>query len=373
VQSGAGRHADLDDDAYLAAGAQVVEAVDAEAVDVLLHVRPLHPRLPERLKPGAITVGFASPAAELHTVAALRDAQVTAFAMELVPRISRAQSMDALTSQALVAGYRCALEGAIRLPRFFPLFMTAAGTVPPARVLVLGAGVAGLQAIATAKRLGAKVFGYDVRPASADEVRSMGATFVELDLEALEGSGGYAREMTDDRAQRQRDLLAPHVADADVVITTAAVPGRAAPLLVTQQMVAAMRPGSVVVDLAAEPGGNVEGSLPGEDVVLPAAGGHGHVTIVGMKDAASSMPGDASRLFAKNVANLLLLMTKDGQVIPDFDDEVVAGSCLTHAGKVVHAPTAELLEPTAPAPIPPAETPPGAAGGAEVTSEGEEG
>jgi NAD(P) transhydrogenase subunit alpha len=373
VQSGAGRHADLDDDAYLAAGAQVVEAVEAEAVDVLLHVRPLHPRLPERLKPGAITVGFASPAAELHTVAALRDAQVTAFAMELVPRISRAQSMDALTSQALVAGYRCALEGAIRLPRFFPLFMTAAGTVPPARVLVLGAGVAGLQAIATAKRLGAKVFGYDVRPASADEVRSMGATFVELDLEALEGSGGYAREMTDDRAQRQRDLLAPHVADADVVITTAAVPGRAAPLLVTQQMVAAMRPGSVVVDLAAESGGNVEGSLPGEDVVLPAAGGHGHVTIVGMKDAASSMPGDASRLFAKNVANLLLLMTKDGQVTPDFDDEVVAGSCLTHAGKVVHAPTAELLEPTAPAPIPPAETPAGAAGGAEVTSEGEEG
>jgi NAD(P) transhydrogenase subunit alpha len=178
--------------------------------------------------------------------------------------------------------------------------------------------------------------------------------------------------MTEDRAQRQRDLLAPHVADADVVITTAAVPGRAAPLLVTQQMVSAMRPGSVVVDLAAESGGNVEGSVAGEDLVLPAAGGHGHVTIVGMKDAASTMPADASRLFAKNVANLLLLMTKDGQVAPDFDDEVVAGSCLTHAGKVVHAPTAELLEPVAPAPVTSPEAPGAAAGGTDVLSEGEE-
>ncbi|GAB2689451.1 Re/Si-specific NAD(P)(+) transhydrogenase subunit alpha [Thalassiella azotivora] len=359
VQAGAGVHASIPDTAYTDAGAQVVDAVDAAAVDVLLHVRPLHPRVPEKLRPGSLTIGFASPASELHTVAALRDARVTSFAMELVPRISRAQSMDALTSQALVAGYRCALEAAMRLPRFLPLFMTAAGTVPPARVLVLGAGVAGLQAIATAKRLGARVSGYDVRPASADEVRSMGATFVDLGLEAVEGSGGYAREMSEDRAARQRELLAPHVADADVVITTAAVPGRAAPVLVTAPMLTGMRPGSVVVDLAAESGGNVEGSVAGEDLLVPLPDG-GAVTLVGMKDAASTMPVDASRLYAKNVANLLLLMTSDGQVVPDLADEVVAGSCLTHAGQVRHGPTAALLEPPAELPgEPPSEPPSG--------------
>jgi NAD(P) transhydrogenase subunit alpha len=298
------------------------------------------------LRRGAITIGLASPSTELETVAALRDAGTTSFSMELVPRISRAQSMDALTSQALVAGYRSTLEAAMRLPRFFPLFMTAAGTVPPARVLVLGAGVAGLQAIATAKRLGAKVFGYDVRPASADEVRSMGATFVDLDLEALEGTGGYAREMSEDRATRQRELLAPHVAEADVLITTAAVPGRAAPLLVTTDMLARMKPGSVVVDLAAESGGNVEGTVAGEDVAVRVSGG-GSVTLVGMKDAASTMPVDASRLYAKNVATFLLLMTTDGEVVPDFGDEVVAGTCLTHDGVVRHSPTAALLEPVA--------------------------
>jgi NAD(P) transhydrogenase subunit alpha len=338
VQTGAGRHALASDEAYEAAGAEVVEAVDAGDVDVLVHVRPLHPAVPGKLKAGAITIGLASPSTELETVRALRDAGVTSFALELVPRISRAQSMDALTSQALVAGYRCVLEAAMRLPRFFPLFMTAAGTVPPARVLVLGAGVAGLQAIATAKRLGAVVHAYDVRPSSADEVRSMGATYVELDLEVLEGAGGYAREMTQERAQRQRELLAPHVAEADVLVTTAAVPGRTAPLLVTREMVAAMKPGSVVVDLAAESGGNVEGVVPGEDVAV------GGVTVVGMRDAASAMPVDASRLYAKNVATLLLLMTADGQVRPDFDDEVVAGACLTHDGEVRHAPTRELLE-----------------------------
>jgi NAD(P) transhydrogenase subunit alpha len=234
------------------------------------------------------------------------------------------------------------LEAATRLPRFFPLFMTAAGTVPPARVLVLGAGVAGLQAIATAKRLGAVVSAYDVRPASADEVRSMGATFVHLDLEAIEGAGGYARELSEDRALRQQALLAPHVADADVLVTTAAVPGRRAPLLVTSAMLAGMKPGSVVVDLAAETGGNVEGTVAGEDLAVDLPGG-GAVRLVGMKDAPSTMPVDASRLYAKNVANLLLLMTEDGAVVPDFDDEVVAGSCLTHDGRVVHAPTADLL------------------------------
>jgi H+-translocating NAD(P) transhydrogenase subunit alpha len=343
VQSRAGLYALASDAAYLAAGAEVVVAVEAATVDVLLHVRPLSPQAAGKLKPGAITIGFCSPASELETVRALRDARITAFSMELVPRISRAQSMDALTSQALIAGYRCVLEAAMRLPRFFPLFMTAAGTVPPAKVLVLGAGVAGLQAIATAKRLGGVVSAYDVRPASADEVRSMGGTFVNLELEAVEGTGGYARELSADRAGRQQQLLAPYVAAADVLITTAAVPGRPAPLLVTAAMVAAMKPGSVVVDLAAETGGNVEGSRAGEDQEITVT--DGTVRLLGMKDAASTMPADASRLYAKNVANLLLLMTKDGQVVPDFDDEVVAGSCLTHDGVVVHEATAALLAP----------------------------
>jgi NAD(P) transhydrogenase subunit alpha len=352
VQAGAGTHALATDAAYAQAGATVLDAVELADLDVLLHVRPLSVDTVGRLRPGAITFGLCSPSSELDTVRALRDGRVTSFAMELVPRISRAQSMDALTSQALVAGYRCVLEAATRFPRFFPLFMTAAGTVPPAKVLVLGAGVAGLQAIATARRLGAVVSAYDVRPASADEVRSMGATFVTLDLESLEGAGGYAREMTEERANKQRDLLTPFIQAADVVITTAAVPGRKAPVLVTAAMLLGMKPGSVVVDLAAESGGNVQGSIPGRDVELAlgeaigaatTGSGAGTITLVGMKDAASTMPADASRLYAKNVVNLLLLMTKDGDVVPDFDDEVVAGSCLTHDGVVRHQPTATLL------------------------------
>lgn len=367
VQAGAGAASLATDAAYIHAGAEVVKAVEPTAIDVLLHVRPLPPDRVAKLRPGSITIGFCSPSTELASVQALRDRHVTAFAMELVPRISRAQSMDALTSQALVAGYRCVLEAAMRLPRFFPLFMTAAGTVPPARVVVLGAGVAGLQAIATAKRLGAVVQAYDVRAASADEVRSMGGTFISLDLETMDASGGYAREMTEARAARQRELLAPYLAEADVVITTAAVPGRRAPLLVTADMVTGMKDGSVVVDLAAESGGNVEGVVAGEEVAVRAEGG-GTVRLVGMKDAASTMPADASRLYAKNVANLLLLMTRDGEVVPDFDDEVVAGSCLTHQGLIVHEPTAALLA-GAPAPAavsaPGAPAPTGAAGAPE--------
>lgn len=347
VQTGAGTAALAPDAAYLAAGAEVVDTVEAARVDVLLHVRPLPSVVISKLRPRTITLGFCSPATELDTVRALRDGGITALAMELVPRISRAQSMDALTSQALVAGYRCVLEAAMRLPRFFPLFMTAAGTVPPANVVVLGAGVAGLQAIATAKRLGAVVSAYDVRPASADEVRSMGGKFIQLDLEAVEGSGGYARELSADRAERQRQLLAPYLAAADVVITTAAVPGRRAPMLVTADMLAQLKDGSVVVDLAAESGGNCEGAVAGQEVTVPACAG-GTVRLLGMKDAASTMPADASRLYSKNVTNLLMLMAKDGEVVPDFEDEVIAGSCLTHAGEVRHAPTAELLGDDAP-------------------------
>lgn len=346
VETSAGTEAGYGDAAFAAAGASVVPELSPGSLDVLLHVRPLEPETAAGLRPGTITIGFASPASELPTVDALAAAGVTSFALELVPRISRAQSMDALSSQSLVSGYRAVLEAAMRYPRFFPLYMTAAGTIPPARVLVLGAGVAGLQAIGTAKRLGARVSANDIRAASADEVASMGGTFIHLDLDtaaaAAEGSGGYARELGQDRAQRQRALLAPHVAAADVLITTAAIPGRAAPLLVTTEMVAGMRAGSVVVDLAAESGGNVEGVIAGRDLQVPVEGGS--VTLVGLQDAASAMPSDASRLFAKNVANLLALMTADGTVVPDFDDEVVAGACLTHGGCVLHAATAEALE-----------------------------
>ncbi|MGN7149700.1 Re/Si-specific NAD(P)(+) transhydrogenase subunit alpha [Arthrobacter sp. SAFR-179] len=347
VETGAGDGAGHADQEYQKAGATVVPELDIAALDILAHVRPLDPHTAASLKRGTVTVGLASPSSELPAVQALTDNGVTSFALELVPRISRAQSMDALTSQALVAGYRCVLEAAIRLPRFFPLYMTAAGTVPPARVLVLGAGVAGLQAIGTAKRLGARVFANDIRPASADEVASMGGTFIRLDLETAEAAGGYARQLSSDAGTRQRQLLAPHVAQSDVLITTAAVPGRPAPLLVTREMVQGMRPGSVVIDLAAESGGNVEGSVPGQDIPIPTADGTGQITLVGLKDAASAMASDASRLYAKNVANLLALLVRAddgaGTLTLDFDDEVVAGACLTHDGVVRHQPTAELL------------------------------
>ena len=345
IESGAGRESGIADAAYADAGASVVSQLQPSELDVYLHVRPLTPELARTLAPGSISIGLGSPATELPTVAALAAAQVTTFALELVPRISRAQSMDALSSQALVAGYRTVIEAASRYPRFFPLYMTAAGTIPPARVLVLGAGVAGLQAIGTAKRLGARVFANDVRPASADEVRSLGGTFIDLDVDAAaaEGTGGYARALSDDRAVRQRELLAPHVATSDVLITTAAIPGRPAPLLVTREMVAGMRAGSVVIDLAAESGGNVEGVVAGQDLLVPTKSGDGHVTLVGLADAASTMPSDASRLYAKNVANLLALMTKDGNVAPDFTDEVIAGACVTRAGEVRHEPTAAAL------------------------------
>jgi H+-translocating NAD(P) transhydrogenase subunit alpha len=359
VQQGAGAACLATDSAYRQAGAVLVPDPDLAGADIVLHVRPLEPGRAALLRPGTVTLGFCSPSTETDTVRALQRARVTAFAMELVPRISRAQSMDALTSQALVAGYRCVLEAAMRLPRFFPLLMTAAGTVPPAKVLVLGAGVAGLQAIATARRLGAVVSAYDVRPASADEVRSMGATFVEIDLESLEGSGGYAREMTEDRARRQRELLTPFLTDSDVVITTAAVPGRRAPLLVTQDMLVGMRPGSVLVDLAAETGGNVEGSLPGQEIAVELAGG-GTACLLGMKDAASALAADASRLYSKNVTNLLELMISDGELHLDLTDEVIAGSCLTHDGTVRHAPTARAMG--EPDPDDPGEPPEGPAG-----------
>jgi len=285
------------------------------------------------LKKGALTISFLSPTTSVDSIEAAASAGVTALSLELVPRISRAQSMDALTSQALCAGYRASLVAAELSPRFFPLLMTAAGTVTPAQVVVLGAGVAGLQAIATAKRLGGVVSAYDVRASSADEVKSMGAKFITLELEALEGAGGYAREMTEERAAKQRELLTPYLAAADVVITTAAVPGRAAPRLVTGAMVGAMKSGAVIVDLAAETGGNVEGSKPGETITTSNG-----VVIWGGKDVPSQLPYHASMLFSRNVVNLLLLMTKSvdgkptGEVIPDFSDEIIDAATLTFNG-----------------------------------------
>jgi len=337
VEPDAGTPALYSDDEYAAVGATVDPAALSGAA-VVLSVQPLTSQQVRRLQPGAATISFLSPAQALDLVAERRDVGITSFSMELVPRISRAQSMDALSSQALVAGYRCAIVAAQRLRRFFPLSMTAAGTITPAQVVVLGAGVAGLQAIATAKRLGAVVKAYDVRAAAAEEIRSMGATAIELDLETLEGAGGYAREMSEDRSARQREALSPYIAAADALITTAAVPGRQAPLLVTTEMVEQMKPGSVIIDLAAETGGNVEGAVAGSVVQV------GGAQIWGAFNVPSQMPGPASKLYAQNLVNIVTLMTRDEAFAPDFDDEIVAGSCVTHAGQVTHAPTHELLE-----------------------------
>ncbi len=351
VEPGAGMHALITDEEYAEAGA-TLDGAAFDGADVVVSVQPLTAAQIGRLARGTTTISFLPVGQEQATVTALRDAGVTAHAVELIPRISRAQSMDALSSQALVAGYRCAIVAAGMLRRFFPLNMTAAGTVQAAEVVVLGAGVAGLQAIATAKRLGAVVRAYDVRAAAAEEIRSMGAKSIDLDLDTLEGSGGYAREMSDDRAARQRDLLAPYIAAADALITTAAVPGRAAPMLVTRAMVEQMKPGSVVVDLAAESGGNVEGSVAGEVVRI------GNAQVWGGRNVPSQMPGPASRLYAQNVVNLVTLMTaKDddgnGAFSPDYADEILSGSCVTQDGRIVHEATREAIEgPATPEPEP---------------------
>ena len=333
IESGAGVSAQANDTDYVSAGAKISQGEVLSTADAVLSVQPLTPAQMSKLKNGAVTLSFLSPVNAVDSIDAAASAGVTAFSLELVPRISRAQSMDALTSQALCAGYRAALVGAELSPRFFPMLMTAAGTVTPAQVLVLGAGVAGLQAMATARRLGAVVSAYDVRPASADEVRSMGATFIELELEALEGAGGYAREMSEDRAAKQQALLTPHIAKSHVVITTAAVPGRQAPRLMTSAMVDSMASGTIIIDLAAETGGNVEGSKPGEIVTSPKG-----VRIWGGKDVTSQIPVHASFLYSRNVVNLLTLMTvaaKDGSAVAfniDFEDEIIDGAALTHGG-----------------------------------------
>ncbi|NUP50466.1 MAG: NAD(P) transhydrogenase subunit alpha [Catenulispora sp.] len=336
VQSGAGLASDEDDDAYRAAGAMIGKTPEEILgnIDLLTAVGQLDQQTAARLTPGTAVIGLASPKDGRGPAGVLVDRHATFFALELLPRITRAQGMDALSSQAMVAGYRAALVAAERLPRFFPLLMTAAGTVPPARVLVLGAGVAGLQAIATAKRLGAVVEAYDVRDAAAEEIRSLGAKFVSLDLETqTSASGGYAREQAADAQARQRKALTPYVAAADAVITTAAVPGRPAPLLVTADMVEKMRPGSVLVDLAADNpnGGNCELSRPGEDVR------HHGVLIHGGRNVPSELAAHASRLYGANMSAFILAMCQDGVLLSTPEeiaaDEIAAACCVLLKGE----------------------------------------
>jgi len=342
IQEGAGQASGYHDDEYKAVGASTVAGNSAlGSADVIASVRPLENDAIAQLKSGAITISFLSPTNDAQTVKALADKKVTALSFDVLPRISRAQSMDALTSQALCAGYRTVLIAAERAPKFFPMLMTAAGTIPPAKVLVLGAGVAGLQAMATARRLGAIVSAYDVRASSADEVKSMGATFLDLGLDEVEGAGGYAREMTPERAKAQQDALKKFISESDVVITTAAVPGRKAPTLITSDMMSAMKPGAIIVDLAAESGGNVDGSVAGQDVVLNVPGGS--ITLIGCKDLASQLAVHASKLYAQNVVSLLTLMTAEGVVTPDYSDEVVQGSAVVFNGEIKNAMARETL------------------------------
>jgi H+-translocating NAD(P) transhydrogenase subunit alpha len=330
VERGAGEAAHQPDDAYEGAGATLGDGWSGE---VVAKVAPPSTEEVGRLGRGTVLIGFLQPLTAHDTVRALAEAGVTSFAMEAIPRITRAQSMDALSSQATVGGYRAALIAAEHLPRFFPMLTTAAGTVRPAKVLVLGAGVAGLQAIATARRLGAAVQAFDVRAAVKEQIESLGARFLELDmgLEDAEASGGYARQLTEEEQEKQRALLAEEIGKVDAVVSTAAVPGRPAPLLVTEQAVRNMSPGSVVVDLAAETGGNCELTEPGETVVRDG------VTIVGPLNLASTMPDHASSLYARNVQSLLELMTgEEGALSLDFEDEIVKGACITRDGEIVH-------------------------------------
>jgi H+-translocating NAD(P) transhydrogenase subunit alpha len=342
IQEGAGKASGYHDDEYKAVGATTVAGVSGlGSADVIATVRPLENDAISQLKSGAITISFLSPTNDAQTIKALADKKVTALSFDVLPRISRAQSMDALTSQALCAGYRTVLIAAERAPKFFPMLMTAAGTIPAAKVLVLGAGVAGLQAMATAKRLGAIVSAYDVRASSADEVKSMGATFLDLGLDEVEGAGGYAREMTPERAKAQQDALKKFISASDVVITTAAVPGRKAPTLITTDMMSEMKPGAIIVDLAAESGGNVDGSVAGQDVVVNVPGGS--ITLIGCKDTASQLAVHASKLYAQNVVSLLTLMTAEGVVTPDEEDEVVQGSAVVFNGEIRNAMAREAL------------------------------
>ncbi len=327
VEQGAGEAASFPDAAYTEAGARVVADVYGEAEAIAKVQKPSEEET-ARLREGQVLIGFLQPLTDPDGIARLAGRGVTAFAMESIPRTTRAQSMDALSSQATVSGYKAALIAADRLPKFFPMLMTAAGTVAPAKVLVLGAGVAGLQAVATARRLGAVVTGFDVRPVVREQIESLGASWLDLGVVGEETEGGYAQELSEEQQRRQEEELEARLPDFDVVITTALIPGRAAPRLIPASAVAAMRPGSVIVDLAAEAGGNCELTVPGEEVVRE------NVTIVGPTNLPSSMPFHASQLYARNVAALLQHLAPEGELALDFEDEITAGACVTRKEEV---------------------------------------
>jgi NAD(P) transhydrogenase subunit alpha len=342
VESGAGRHAHFTDRAYEEAGAKVVSDGDAEGMwgsaDIALRVWPIAAEEAQRLKEGALVIGFLSPYTNLDAIRVLRDRKISAIAMELIPRISRAQSMDALSSQASIAGYQAVLMAATYLDKYFPLLMTAAGTIQPARIVIMGAGVAGLQAIATAKRLGAVVEVSDIRPAVKEQVESLGGRFIDFPMdESGEGEGGYARELTPEQLAAQQAVVREKVVAADAVITTALVPGKPAPKLITEDMVKEMREGAVIVDLAVEQGGNCELSKSGESVEA-----HG-VTIIGHPNMPAATPADASLLYARNIQALITHLLTEGEIVLDLDDEITNGALLTHAGEVRFGPTAEAL------------------------------
>jgi len=345
IEAGAGEAAGFSDAAYREKGATIVpDRASAFAADIVLQVRaaganPAAAADLTLLRTGQVVIGFCEPLAEPAAAQAVASLGCTLLAMELIPRISRAQSMDALSSMATVAGYRAVLLAATALPKMFPLMMTAAGTIAPAKVLIVGAGVAGLQAIASARRLGAVVQAYDVRPVVKEQVESLGAKFLDLPLEtsAAQGAGGYAKELGEDVYRRQRELMARAVAENDVVITTAAIPGKKSPVLVTAEMVAQMQPGSVIVDLAAERGGNCELTQAGETIVA-----HG-VTILGPTNLPSEVPFHASQMYAKNVVTLLLHLVKDGQLTIDQQDEITRETLVAVGGEVVHPRVRELL------------------------------
>ena len=338
LERGAGTTAQFPDAAFKSVEwADSAEAVLA-AADVLLTVQPLTVEQIGGLKSGAVVVGFMQPHSHAAEVRALRDRQITSFAMELVPRISRAQSMDALSSQASIAGYKAVLIAADTLDRFLPMLTTAAGTIRPAQVLIIGVGVAGLQAIATAKRLGAVGEAYDVRSATKEQVKSRGAKFGDTGVSA-DGAGGYARELTDEEKLKQQEVLDSRIAVADAVITTASVPGRRAPRIISRAAVERMKAGAVIVDIAAESGGNCELTQPGQTVM------HNGVRIVGPVGLAAQLAFHASEMYARNLYNFLKsAITKDGSLAIDWQDEVFAQSCLTHAGAIKHEPTLKLVE-----------------------------
>ena len=339
VEHDAGTGSYYPDDLYIAAGAKIASSRTQllDSARIILCVQPPTVAEVDQLAEGTIVIGFMNASNNLEAVARMRDRRITAFALELVPRITRAQSMDALSSQATAAGYTAAILGADNSPKFLPMLTTAAGTIRPATVLILGAGVAGLMAIATAKRLGAIVEAYDVRRAAGEQVRSLGAKFLELEINA-EGQGGYARELTPEEKEKEQQMVSAAVAKADIVITTAAIPGRRAPLLVTKETVATMRPGAVIVDLAAESGGNCELTRAGKTVRE-----HG-VTIIGPQNLPARVPFHSSQMYSKNLQAFLgLLIDKDGMPVKEFTDEILVASLLVHAGEVRHGPTRDLL------------------------------